>query len=77
MSRLRLRRNPKGGMKKPIGWQKKLQKGYIEKKRKELLKKQLRNPRKQLKRYKKQLEKQLKKRKESSMRSYNRRRQRG
>ena len=79
MNRKRQRKKPKGEMKKSRDWHRKLQSGCtVKMKGKEKLpKKQLRKPRKQLNRHKKQLEKQLKKRKESSMRSYKSRRQKG
>ena len=79
MSRIRLRKKKKEEKRKPRDWHRKLQGGCtVKRKGKEKLpKKQLRNPRKQLKKQKKQLEKQLKKQRESSMRSYKSRKQRG
>ena len=69
MTRKRLKKKPKREMKKPRGWTKKLQNGFIQNKKEELLRKLQRKQRKQL-------EKKLKKLKESSMKSYKSRKQR-
>ena len=69
MTRQRLKKKPKSEMKKPRGWKNKLQKGFIQKKKEEMLRKLQRKQRKQL-------EKKLKKLKESSMKSYKSRKQR-
>ena len=47
MTRQRLKKKPEGKMKRPRGWKKKLQKGFIQKKKEELLRKQPRKQRKQ------------------------------
>ena len=62
MNRQRLKKKPKGGMKNPRGWRKRMQKGFIQKKKEELLRKQPRKQRKQ---------------RESSMRSFKGKKLRG
>ena len=66
MTRKRLKKKPESEMKNPRGRKKKLQKGFIQKNKEEMLRKLQRR----------QLEKKLKKLKESLMKSYKSRKQR-